>query len=63
MRTPLTAIKGAVGNMLDGITGEYDERQMRYLNRLENNADQLSALIEDLLDLSRIDAGQLRLMR
>jgi two-component system, sensor histidine kinase ChiS len=63
LRTPLTAIKGAVGNMLDGITGEYDERQMRYLNRLENNADQLSALIEDLLDLSRIEAGQLRLMR
>ncbi|MFT7695293.1 MAG: two-component system sensor histidine kinase ChiS, partial [Candidatus Latescibacterota bacterium] len=62
LRTPLTAIKGAVGNMLDGITGEYDERQTRYLNRLENNADQLSALIEDLLDLSRIEAGQLRLM-
>jgi len=62
LRTPLTAIKSSVDNMLDGVTGEYNERQTRYLRRLENNSDQLSTLIEDLLDLSQIEAGQLRLL-
>lgn len=57
LRTPLTAIKGFIDNMLDGITGPLNEKQTRYLTRVKSNADRLARLINDLLDLSRIEAG------
>ena len=57
LRTPLTAIKGSVDNMLDGLTGDLNEKQTRYLVRVKSNADRLARLINDLLDLSRIEAG------
>ncbi len=61
LRTPLTAIKGSVDNMLDGITGTMNEKQTRYLTRVKSNADRLTRLINDLLDLSRIEAGKIDL--
>ena len=61
LRTPLSAIKGFVDNMLDGLTGELNSRQLRYLTRLQANTDRLARLINDLLDLSRIEAGRLEL--
>ena len=57
LRTPLTAIKGSVDNMLDGLTGDLNEKQSRYLVRIKSNADRLARLINDLLDLSTIEAG------
>ena len=57
LRTPLTAIKGSVDNMLDGVTGLLNEKQTRYLTRIKANSDRLARLINDLLDLSRIEAG------
>jgi len=59
LRTPLTAVKGSVDNMLDGITGTLNEKQIRYLTRIKSNTDRLSRLINDLLDLSRIEAGKI----
>lgn len=61
LRTPLTAIKGALDNMLDGLTGNLNEKQARYLVRMKDNTSHLVRLIEDLLDLSRIEAGQIGL--
>ena len=61
LRTPLTAIKGSADNMLDGITGSLNEKQVRYLTRIKFNADRLTRLINDLLDLSRIEAGKIEL--
>jgi signal transduction histidine kinase/ligand-binding sensor domain-containing protein len=61
LRTPLTSIKGSVDNMLDGITGEINDKQARYLGRVQGNANRLSRLVDDLLDLSRIEAGRLEL--
>ncbi|MBI2090468.1 MAG: PAS domain S-box protein [Deltaproteobacteria bacterium] len=61
LRTPLTAIKGSADNMLDGITGPLNEKQVRYLTRIKSNADRLARLINDLLDLSRIEAGKIDL--
>src|SRR5262249_337115 len=58
LRTPLTAIKGSVDNMLDGLTGAVNDKQRRYLTRIKANTDRLSHLINNLLDLSRIEAGQ-----
>jgi signal transduction histidine kinase len=57
LRTPLTAIKGSVDNMLDGLTGDLNEKQTRYLVRVKSSADRLARLINDLLDLSRVEAG------
>jgi signal transduction histidine kinase len=59
LRTPLTAVKGSVDNMLDGLTGSLNEKQTRYLTRIKSNTDRLSRLINDLLDLSRIEAGRI----
>jgi PAS domain S-box-containing protein len=61
LRTPLTAIKGSIDNMLDGLTGELNEKQIRYLGRIKSNTDRLARLINDLLDLSRIEAGRIEL--
>jgi len=58
LRTPLTSIKGSVENMLDGLTGSLNEKQIRYLVRIKLNTDRLSRLINDLLDLSRIESGR-----
>ena len=57
LRTPLTAIKASADNMLDGLVGDLSEKQTRYLARIKSNADRLARLINDLLDLSRIEAG------
>ncbi len=59
IRTPMTAIKGYVDNMLDGITGELNERQKRNLTRVTQNSDHLMNLINDILDLSKIEAGRM----
>lgn len=61
LRTPLTAITGSVDNMLDEITGPLSEPQRRYLLRVKANADQLVRLINDLLDLARIEEGRIQL--
>jgi two-component system sensor histidine kinase/response regulator len=58
LRTLMTGIKGYVDNMLDGIAGEITDKQARYLVRVKANADRLTAFINDLLDLSRIDRGR-----
>ncbi|GEM_PF-2915738 len=60
LRTPLTSIKGSVDNLLDGIGGALNDRQVHYLRRIQSNTGRLSRLIDDLLDMSRIEAGRLR---
>jgi two-component system, sensor histidine kinase and response regulator len=47
-----------VDNMLDGLTGSLNEKQVRYLARIKSNTDRLARLINDLLDLSRIESGR-----
>lgn len=59
LRTPMTSVKGLVENMLDGLTGELTDRQTFYLTRVRANVDRLTRMINDLLDLSRIEAGRM----
>ena len=63
LRTPLTSIKGFTENMLHGMVGPLAERQHMYLTRISANANRLTRMIGDLLDLSRIEAGTVRLAR
>jgi signal transduction histidine kinase/HAMP domain-containing protein len=58
LRTPLTSIMGAADNLLDGIAGPVDERPRAYLTRIKENSDRLLRLINELLDLARIEAGK-----
>lgn len=59
LRTPLTAIMGYVSNLLDGIGGELGEKQRHTLERVGENSDHLLNVINDLLDLSKIEAGRM----
>jgi signal transduction histidine kinase len=61
LRTPLTAIRMAVDNLLDGVSGELSATLQRYLTRVKDNTDRLVRLITDLLDLSRIEAGRVEI--
>jgi signal transduction histidine kinase len=61
LRTPMTSIKGLVENMMDGLTGTLNERQFFYLGRVKHNIERLTRMINDLLDLSRIEAGKMEL--
>ena len=59
LRTPLNAILGYTELMADGAYGEPSEKMMGILKRLEANGKHLLGLIDDVLDLSKIEAGQL----
>ena len=59
LRTPLNAILGYTELMADGAYGEPSEKMLGVLKRLESNGKHLLGLINDVLDLSKIEAGQL----
>jgi signal transduction histidine kinase len=61
LRTPLNAILGYTELILDGIYGETPEKAQGVLKRVESNGRHLLGLINDVLDLSKIEAGQLSL--
>ncbi|WP_420631825.1 GAF domain-containing protein [Candidatus Leptofilum sp.] len=58
LRTPMTSIKGYADLMLMGAAGQMTEPQIRYLQVIKNNADRLHMLVNDLLDISRIETGK-----
>jgi signal transduction histidine kinase len=59
LRTPLNAILGYTELILDGIYGEVPQKAQDVLRRVESNGKHLLGLINDVLDLSKIEAGQL----
>jgi signal transduction histidine kinase len=59
LRTPLNAILGYAELVLDGIYGEAPEKMRSVLDRIQTNGKHLLGLINDVLDLSKIEAGQL----
>lgn len=63
LRTPLAIIKGAITNLKAGILGPLEERQRQVVEMTARNVDRLSRLINDLLDLSRLESGKARINR
>jgi signal transduction histidine kinase len=61
LRTPLNAILGFGELMLDGVYGDVPDRMRAPLERMQSNGKHLLGLINDILDLSKIEAGQLSL--
>jgi signal transduction histidine kinase len=61
LRTPLNAILGYTELIADGVYGAMPEKALAVLKRLESNGKHLLGLINDVLDLSKIEAGQLKL--
>ena len=57
LRTPLTGIRLSIANLLDGLSGPVDDRARRTLERLRSDADRLIRLVNDLLEVSRLEAG------
>jgi PAS domain S-box-containing protein len=61
LRTPMTSIKGYVDVLLMGAAGLLNEQQLHFLGIVKNNTERLAVLVNDLLDISRIEAGRLNL--
>ena len=59
LRTPLNAILGYTELIIDGIYGEAPEKMHTVMERVQSNGKHLLGLINDVLDLSKIEAGQL----
>lgn len=60
-RTPLNAIVGYTGLIEAGIGGPVTARQQEYLGKIQAGSRHLVALIDDTLDLAKVEAGQMRL--
>jgi signal transduction histidine kinase len=61
LRTPLTAIKGAVDLLLREVPGSLNENQTHHLSRVRSNTQHLAGLINDLLDLAKIEQEKIQL--
>ena len=58
LRTPLTSIRGALGLLASGAMGQLSEKGQRMLEIASANSDRLVRLINDILDIERIESGQ-----
>ncbi len=63
LRTPLNSIIGFTGVLLQGLAGPLQEQQVKQLSMIRSSAQHLLALINDVLDISKIEAGQLEVRR
>jgi signal transduction histidine kinase len=60
-RTPLNAILGYTSMLLKGVSGEMTPHQRRNMERIDSNSQHLLSIINDILDITRIEAGKMPL--
>jgi signal transduction histidine kinase len=63
LRTPLTAVRGSLGLLASGKMGKLEERGQRMIEIAEQNSDRLVRLINDILDLEKIESGKEEMKR
>ncbi len=63
LRTPLTIIRGAVSQVVDGIYGDISAQQKEKLSMAVRNTDILRRIIDDLLDLAKLEAHEVKLTK
>ncbi|MEW6287259.1 MAG: GAF domain-containing protein, partial [Chloroflexota bacterium] len=61
LRTPMTSIRGYTDVLLMGAAGALNENQVHFLNIIKSNTERLNILVNDLLDISRIESGRVTL--
>lgn len=61
LRTPLNSIYGFSQVLNDNIVGELNEKQSEYINNVLKSSEHLLDLINDILDLSKVEAGEMKL--
>ncbi|QMT59020.1 MHYT domain-containing protein [Legionella sp. PC997] len=59
LRTPLTSIRGSLGLLVSGVLGKFPEKVMKLLEIANNNCERLLLLINDILDIEKIEAGKM----
>ncbi|WP_298626203.1 MHYT domain-containing protein [uncultured Legionella sp.] len=59
LRTPLTSIRGSLGLLVSGVMGEFSEKADKLLDIANNNCERLLLLINDILDIEKIEAGKM----
>jgi PAS domain S-box-containing protein len=60
LRTPLTSIRGSLGLILGALSGTLPKKVRDLLEIAQNNSDRLALLINDILDIEKFSAGQMR---
>ncbi|MCA9398243.1 MAG: hybrid sensor histidine kinase/response regulator [Candidatus Omnitrophica bacterium] len=63
LRTPLTIIRESISQIVDGLIGDVPEKQRQYLSRALANIDRLKNIIDNLLDISKIEKGWVELYK
>ncbi len=61
LRTPMTSIKGYADLLMLGMAGPLSDQQKHFIGIIRNNAERMVALVNDLLDISRIESGRVQL--
>ncbi len=61
LKQPMTSMKGYVDMLMKGISGPLNEQQQQFMQIIRNNIGRMDRLVQDLLDISRIESGRLHL--
>ena len=61
LKTPMTSIRGYSDLLAKGAVGELNEPQKNFLNTIRSNVNRMKRLVDDLLEISRLEAGRLEL--
>jgi signal transduction histidine kinase len=61
LKTPMTSIKGYADLLASGLSGPITDTQSQFLDTIRTNVERMSSLVSDLTDISRIEAGRMRL--
>jgi signal transduction histidine kinase len=59
LRTPLTSIQNSVSNILVGVTGKINDKTRQYLEVMDKDCHRFADLINDLLDIAKLEAGNM----
>lgn len=61
LRTPINAVVGYTELLEMGVAGELSQQQQQYIQRIRTSSEHLTRLVDEILDIGRIEAGQLRI--